>query len=77
MSEIVKCVNKFFKYATKPQVDYILNNTLLSERQTDIFYRFFIKKQDLNFIADTLGICPRIVTKELSIIRHKIIIFLM
>lgn len=72
MSTMVKTVNKFFKTAIKSEVDEIKNKILLSERQEDIFDRYYIKKQDVNFIADTLNICPIVVSNELRLIRFKL-----
>lgn len=69
---MVKTVNKFFKTAIKSEVDEIKNKILLSERQEDIFDRYYIKKQDVNFIADTLNICPIVVSNELRLIRFKL-----
>ena len=72
MSEMVKAVNRFFKTAVKSEVDEVKDKILLSERQEDIFDRYYIKKQDINFIADTLNICPIVVSNELRLIRFKL-----
>ena len=72
MSTMVKTVNKFFKTAIKSEVDEVKSKILLSERQEDIFERYYIKKQDVNFIADTLNICPIVVSNELRLIRFKL-----
>ena len=69
---MVKTVNKFFKTAIKSEVDEIKDKILLSERQEDIFDMYYIKKQDVNFIADTLNICPIVVSNELRLIRFKL-----
>ena len=72
MSEMVKTVNRFFKTAVKSEVDEVKDKILLSERQEDIFDRYYIKKQDVNFIADTLNVCPIVVSNELRLIRFKL-----
>lgn len=69
----VKTVNLFFKNAILSDVSALREKIILSERQSDIFERFYIKKQDINFIADTIGYSSRVVARELSIIRNKII----
>lgn len=72
MSEMVKAVNRFFKTAIKSEVENIKDKILLSERQEDIFNRYYIKKQDINFIADVLNVCPIVVSNELRLIRFKL-----
>lgn len=73
MSETVKAINKFFKEALKTDVDNIKINLLLSDRQDKVFEMFYIKKHDINYIADTLNVCPMVINKELKIIRKKLI----
>lgn len=73
MSEQVKAINKYFSEALKPDVDLLVEQLLLSDRQTDIFYRFYVRKQDRNFIADEIGTSPDSVAKELKRVRKKII----
>ena len=72
MSEMVKAVNRFFKTAVKSEVEEVKDKILLSERQEDIFNRYYIKKQDINFIADVLNVCPIVVSNELRLIRFKL-----
>jgi len=72
MSAIIKRINEFFKRAVKKDVDKITSEIILSERQEKIFDMFYIKKQNIDFIADTLGICKMVVNNELKIIREKI-----
>ncbi len=69
---MVKAVNRFFKTAIKSEVEDIKDKILLSERQEDIFNRYYIKKQDINFIADVLNVCPIVVSNELRLIRFKL-----
>lgn len=73
MSSIVKAINKFFRTAVKKDIDALNEELLLSDRQKEIFERFYIRKQDINFIADTLGVCPLVVNNELKIIRAKMV----
>ena len=73
MSEHIKAINSFFSTALKPEVDLLVEQLMLSDRQTDIFYRFYIRKQDRNFIADELGMSSDSVAKELKKVRKKIV----
>lgn len=73
MSSIVKAINKFFRTAVKKDIDALNEELLLSDRQKEIFERFYIRKQDINFIADTLGVCSLVVSNELKIIRAKMV----
>ena len=45
---------------------------LLSERQGKIFTMFYIKKQNINFIADSLFVSTMTMNNELKAIRKKI-----
>ena len=73
MSAIIKSINNFFRKAIKKDVDKITSNIILSERQQAIFEMFYLKKQNIDFIADTLCVCKMVVNNELKIIREKII----
>ncbi len=72
MSKIIKSINNFFKKAIKKDIDKINNEIVLSERQQKIFEMFYIKKQNIDFIADSLCVCKMVVNNELKIIRNKI-----
>ena len=72
MSEQSKAVNRFFLIADMNEVRDILDNIILTERQTTIFNMKYIRGNDINFIADTLGCCPRIINRELKQIRTKL-----
>ena len=72
MSKIIKKINDFFRNAIKKDVDKINNELVLSERQQKIFEMFYIKKQNIDFIADSLCVCKMVVNSELKIIRNKI-----
>ena len=72
MSAIVRTVNAYFKIATRADVNELLSKIILSERQQRIFEMFYLKRQNVGFIADTLFISERVISEELNIIRHKI-----
>lgn len=73
MSKIIKKINDFFRNALKRDIDKINNEIVLSERQRKIFEMFYIKKQNIDFIADSLCVCKMVVNNELKIIRNKIV----
>lgn len=73
MSDLIEFINSFFKQAIKEDVDEVKSKIILSERQEKIFEMFYIKRNDINFIADTLGVCPMVINNELKTIRQKII----
>jgi len=72
MPSQVKAINEFVRYADKNDIKAILDNILLTERQSLIFEMKYVKGNDINFIADMLGCCTRVVDKELKHIRTKI-----
>ena len=72
MSAITRKINEFFRKAVKKDVDKVKSEIILSERQQQIFEMFYIKKQSIDFIADTLCVCRMVVNNELKIIREKI-----
>lgn len=72
MYSIVRTINAYFKIATRADVNELLSKIILSERQTRIFEMFYIKRQNIGFIADTLGFSERVISEELDIIRRKI-----
>lgn len=69
---IVQTVNAYFKIATRADINDLLSKIILSERQTRIFEMFYLKRQNIGFIADTLGFSERVISEELDIIRRKI-----
>lgn len=73
MSTTSKAVNEFFRNAVRKDVDGLVYDLLLTKRQERIYEMFYIQKLDINFIADTVGCCPRVVQKELKTIRKKIV----
>lgn len=73
MSATVQKINEFFRNAIKKDVDELKIQLLLSDRQLEIFDRFYIRKQDINFIADSLNVCSQVINNELKAIRKKLI----
>jgi len=72
MYSIVRTINAYFKIATRADVNDLLSKIILSERQQRIFEMFYLKRQNIGFIADTLGFSERVISEELDIIRRKI-----
>ena len=72
MSIQSKAVNEFFRIALREDVDGLVSNMVLTDRQYMIFQMKYIKGHDVNFIADTVGSSPHSVYKELKRIRTKI-----
>lgn len=72
MSQFVKDINKFTKTAIKSDIDKIKEELLLSDRQDKIFHMYYIRRLDINFIADDIGVCPLVVSNELKTIRKKL-----
>ena len=72
MSSQVKDINGFFRYANRDDVDSLLSGLVLTDRQMKMFEMRYMRGLDINYIADTLGCCPRVVNKELRIVRAKI-----
>lgn len=72
MYSIVRTINAYFKIATRADVNELLSKIILSERQQRIFEMFYLKRQNIGFIADTLGFSERVISEELDIIRRKI-----
>ncbi len=70
--QTVKRINQWFRTATRADVNDLLSKIILSERQTRIFEMFYIKRQNIGFIADTLGFSERVICEELFMIRDKI-----
>ena len=66
-------INDFFRNARKSEVENVVSDIIFSDRQEKIFSMFYIRKNDINFIADTLGTSADTVNKELRRIRRKLI----
>lgn len=72
MSVIIKSINNFFRKAIKKDIDKINSQLILSDRQKQIFEMFYIQKQNIDFIADSLCVCKMVINNELKIIREKL-----
>lgn len=72
MSQSVKIINNFTKNAVKSDIDKIKDDLLLSDRQDKIFHMYYIRRLDINFIADELGVVPLVISNELKTIRKKL-----
>ena len=68
----VRRINHWFSKATRSDVNDLLGKIILSERQTRIFEMFYLKRQSIGFIADTLGSSQPVICRELGVIRDKI-----
>lgn len=73
MSEKSRRVNAFFKNASKADVNKIMEDVLFSDRETEIFTLFYIKRKDVPFIADSLNVSADTVNRNLMDIRKKIL----
>lgn len=73
MLDTVRRINAWFRSATRADVDTLLSKIILSDRQQMIFDMFYIRKQNIGYIADSLNVCSLVVSKELNVIRNKII----
>jgi len=72
MYATVRRINQWFRTATRADVNNLLSKIILSDRQIRIFEMFYIKRQNIGFIADTLGFSERVVSDDLNLIRDKI-----
>ena len=72
MSATVRMINEWFRTATRADVNELLEKIVLTDRQTRIFEMFYLKRQNIGFISDTLFISSRVVSEELDKIREKI-----
>lgn len=72
----VKTINSWFRTATRADVNNLLNEIILSERQSRIFDMFYLKKQSICFIADMLCCSPTVISGELNQIRCKICVII-
>ena len=66
-------INDFFRNARKSEVDEVVSDIIFSDRQERIFSIFYLKRHDINFIADTLNTSADTINKELKRIRKKLI----
>ena len=76
MSMTVRMINDWFRNANRYDVNELLEKIILSDRQTRIFEMFYIKRQNIGFIADTLYISRTVINQELKTIRDKVLVVL-
>lgn len=76
MSEQVRQINEYFRNALKTDIDNMAEQLALSDFQYDVFYRYYVRKQNLDFIADEVGKSADSISKTLKHIRKKILKFL-
>ena len=76
MSQGVKTINSFFRFCTKQDEQKLYEKMLLTERQEAIYKMYYLQDKDINYIADTIGVCSGVVNKELKVIRKKILLIL-
>lgn len=72
MYTVVRKVNRWFRSATKADVDGLLAKIILSDRQIKIFEMFYIRKQSICYISDILNTSQTVINEELKEIRDKI-----
>ena len=68
----VRIVNRFFNKATKSDIDKVMSEIVLSERQSKVYDLYFLKKHNVGFIADSLFISPTVIYREINRIRIKV-----
>ena len=71
--EAARKVNNYFKTATKANIDNVLSQIILSERQEKVFELYYIRKKDIGFIADSLFVSISVINTEFKNIRDKMI----
>ena len=72
MSDKVKAINSFFRSASRKDVDRIMAEMILSDRQRNVFDMYYIRRLDAGFIADTLNVSYSVIKAELNAIRNKV-----
>ena len=72
MLTTVRKINEWFRTANRYDVNELLEKIILSDRQARIFEMFYIKRQNIGFIADKLCFSQTVICEELNIIRDKI-----
>lgn len=73
MSTKVRTVNSFFKTAIKPEVDRLKEDIILSDRQEEIFTRYYIRAYSKRVCYEVYILPPYVVNQELKTIREKIL----
>lgn len=73
MSDKVKKINRFFANANRKEVESVLSEMILSERQRTVLEMYYLQRKDVNFIADSLYVSAGVIKNELSRIRSKLL----
>lgn len=60
------------KSALTDEIETLVSTIALTDRQKDLFDMKYRRGLDINFIADSVGLSPDAVNKELKKIRKKI-----
>ena len=72
MSELSKRINRFFKIATKTELNNIKEEIILSDQEQKVFEMFYIEKKDIDFIAYTTKYSKGKIESDLRNIRKKL-----
>ena len=59
----VKLINSYFRFADKSKIDELKKRCFL----------YYVQGKDCGFIADSLCVCPGVITKELHAMREKMV----
>lgn len=73
MNATLRKINSWIRDATRADIEELLSKIILTERQNKIFEMYYIAGQSVGFIADTLGVCQLVISKELRRIREKML----
>lgn len=68
----IKKVNAIMKYSTRQEMEDLKQDILLTDRQRRIFELRYEQGRPIGFIADSMGLCSRVIDTELHTIRKKI-----
>lgn len=72
VSSVTKAINRFFKFALRRDVESVKNKMVFTDRQERIFEMFYVRRQSIDYIADTLCVCRMVINNELKTIRQKL-----
>ena len=72
MSDLSKKVNRFFKFATKPEVMKVKDNIYISKHLNEVFEMFYLQGKDIDYIAFKTGYSRGKIEADLRLLRKKI-----
>lgn len=55
MTEHIKTRNKLKQIPTKVEFSSLIENAILSDKEKQLMYMYYVEKKDFDFIADKLG----------------------